>query len=125
MLERHEAAEQKEFAHLDERLSKMERQIAALQQSVMVYMEKTPDMVVEKIEELMDEAFPSDPEVPDATPSEKRKLHRRYHANLIKSALKTIERRDSLVDKLIQYIAQNALMIIALALLAYFGLTPK
>ena len=122
VLEKHEEGEAKEFARIDDRLDVMGRQIAALQQSLTTYMEKTPDLVVERLETLMDEAFPEDPEFPDASPGEKRKLHRRYHANLIKAALKNIERKDSLLDKLTAHIAQNALNLIALALLAYFGL---
>lgn len=96
--------------------------VERLCQSVTSYMEKTPDHIVERIEELIDEAFPNDPDTPDATPSEKRKMHRKYHARLIATALKDVERRESIVDKLVSHIVNNAATLIGLALLAYFGL---
>lgn len=109
----------------DHRHKEMTDRIDNLSKSIISYMEKTPNQIVDRIEELIDEAFPEDPEIPDATPSEKRKLHRKYHAKLIATALRDLERRDSIVDKFISHVVNNAASIIGMALLFYFGVVHK
>lgn len=107
----------------DAQFKELKNELVQLQHSMQSYMEKTPDAIKEKIEELIDEAFPEDPDFPDASPSEKRKLHRRYHAKLIAKAIDDMERKQTFMDKLYAHVAQNALNLIGLALLAYFGLS--
>lgn len=121
-MEAHEKMEQRQFKVLEGEVAELSKQIKSLQASVVSFMDKTPDAIVDRIEMLIDEAFPADPDIPDATPSEKRKLHRKYHAKLISTALKEMERQDNLIDKLKAHIAQNAITLIGMALLAYFGL---
>ena len=107
----------------DAQFKELKNELVQLQHSMQSYMEKTPDAIKEKIEELIDEAFAEDPDFPDASPSEKRKLHRRYHAKLIAKAIDDMERKQTFMDKLYAHVAQNALNLIGLALLAYFGLS--
>lgn len=124
-MEAHEKMEQRQFTGLQDQVEHLTAQISSLQQSMLSFMEKAPKDIVERIEVLIDEAFPDDPDTPDATPSEKRKMHRKYHAKLITTAIKEMERKDSLVDKIIGHLATNAVTIIGLALLAYFGIAHK
>lgn len=121
-MEKHEHMEQQQFKRLESEVSDLSKQVKALQASIISFMDKTPNAIVDRIEDLIDEAFPADPDIPDATPSEKRKLHRKYHAKLITAAIKDMERQDSLIDKLKAHVLQNALTLIGMALLAYFGL---
>lgn len=107
----------------DHQFNELRHEMVQLKQSMVAYMQQTPDKIVERIEELIDEAFPADPDFPDASASEKRKLHRRYHAKLIAKALDDMERRQTLWDKMVAHVAQNALNLTGLALLAYFGLS--
>lgn len=121
-MEKHEEMEQRQFKELESEIKGLSKRLDSLCTSVTAYIENTPDRIIERIEELIDDAFPDDPDMPDATPSEKRKLHRKYHANLIKKMLKDAERKESLIDKLTAWAAQNALTIVAISLFAYFNI---
>lgn len=107
---------------LKDDVDRLTARVEHLCSSVTSYMEKTPDSIVERIEVLLDDAFPADPDMPDATPSEKRKLHRKYHAKLIQHALEAQARNKSVVEKLITWAIQNAVTLILIALWAYFQL---
>lgn len=107
-------------------VEQLTRRVEGLSVSLTSYMEKTPDRIAEKIELLLDDAFPGDPEIPDATPSEKRKLHRKYHAKLIQQAIDEQLRNRSIGEKLMTWVLQNVVTLMALALLAYFNISvPK
>mgnify|MGYP006280810759 CR=1 FL=1 len=103
-------------------VDRLNTRVEKLCQSVTSYMEKTPDQIVSRIEDLIDDAFPNDPEVPDATPSEKRKLHRRYHAKLIAEAVELAKAKHDITEKMWLFVLEKGVTIAALALAAYFGL---
>lgn len=96
--------------------------IDSLQKSVVSYMDKTPDNIVERIEIIFDDAFPSDPDTPDATPAEKRKMHRKYHAHLIRDALEAQASNRGIRDKVVGGLIEKGLYFVIAALLAYIGL---
>lgn len=104
----------------DQQYTELRERIERLSDSVLSYMQKTPDQIVGRIEDLLDDAFPDDPDIPDATPSEKRKMHRKYHAKLIQHALEAQARNKSILEKLMTWAAQNAIALILMALWAYF-----
>lgn len=124
-METHEKMEQRQFKSLENRIETLGGQVSGLQATLLTFMEKAPKEIVERIEILIDEAFPDDPEMPDATPSEKRKLHRKYHAKLIRDAIDEHLRNRSLAEKLLSHVLNNAVTLIGLALLAYFGIAHK
>ena len=97
-------------------------QMSSLQQSTLSLLEKMPDKLTERIEIMLDDAFPSDPDIPDATPAEKRKLHRRYHATLIKEAIESQLSNRSIRDKLIGSLLEKGILILVTALAVYLGI---
>jgi hypothetical protein len=121
-MEKHEQMEAKQFQELDKRIDVLTKRLEGLCTSVTVYMEKTPETIIERMEELLDDAFPDDPEMPDATPSEKRKMHRKYHAKLIAAALEAQATQKEVKKHVFIALIEKVFPWVAMALATYFGL---
>lgn len=109
----------------EERYKALDAKITNLTDSINSYIDKEPDAILEKCEEMIDEMVPSHPENTDATPAEKRKEHRRAHARWISRVMKEEDEIGKLWLKVKEVAVIGLLGIIALALWQYLLRGPK
>lgn len=107
---------------LKDDVEQLTRRIDALSQSVTSLIEKMPDKVTERIEIMLDDAFPNHPEMSDATPAEKRKAHRRYHAKLIEDALDSQKTQKEIKKHAVMAFIEKGLPWIVAGIFAWMGL---
>lgn len=117
MVMEQEKAMTEKITELKEDVEKLATSVGDLRHII----DQMPDTIVERIEVLIDEAFPSDPDFPDATPSEKRKLHRKYHARLIQHALEAQSRNKTLGERALAALVDKGVTLLLGAVLMYLG----
>ena len=88
-------------------------------------MEKEPVAITEKCEKLIDEAIPTHPENPDATPGEKRKEHRKAHASWIRKVDEEMDEWRKLRQRVREWAVLGVLGVIVIAVWQYLLQGPK
>ena len=107
------------------KLDALQEEVYHLTQSINSWMEKTPEALTVRCEKLIDEAIPTHPDNPDASPIEKRKEHRKAHASWIKRVDEEMEEWRRLRSKLKEWAMIGGVSIIALAVWQYLLNGPK
>lgn len=83
----------------EHRFSTTDNRIRELQDSIISFIEKTPDALMDRVEIIIDEAIPTSPDNPDATPREKRKEHRKAHAKWIDEVNEEMKSHKRLLEE--------------------------
>jgi len=104
---------------IDRKLENIRASIYALNQSINSWMDKQPADLTEKCEKLIDEAIPTHPDNPDATPSEKRKEHRKAHASWIRKVDEEMDEWKKLRQRVKEWGTLGILGLIAVAVWQY------
>ena len=107
------------------KLDALQEEVYHLTQSINSWMEKTPEALTVRCEKLIDEAIPTHPDNPDASPIEKRKEHRKAHASWIKRVDEEMEEWRRLRSKLKEWAMIGGVSIIALAVWQWLLNGPK
>ena len=107
------------------KLDALQEEVYHLTQSINSWMEKTPEALTVRCEKLIDEAIPTHPDNPDASPIEKRKEHRKAHASWIKRVDEEMEEWRRLRSKLKEWAKIGGVSIIALAVWQWLLNGPK
>ena len=114
------------------KIDALSQEIYHLTQSITSFIEKQDESrhncrvaVIEQCEKIVDEAIPTHPDNPDATPAEKRKEHRKAHASWIRKVDEEMEEWRALRKRVREWAAIGALGLILLALWQYLLNGPK
>jgi hypothetical protein len=94
-------------------------QIRELTNSITSWMDKEPDAIAERCEQIMDEAIPTSPDNSDATPAEKRKEHRHAHAKWMQDVADEMNRWKRIREKVIEWGVISGLGFVGLAVVHY------
>lgn len=107
------------------KLDSLQQEIYHLTMSINSWMEKSPGALIEHAEKLIDEAIPTHPDNPDATPAEKRKEHRKAHASWIKKVDEEMDEWRTLRKRVREWAVIGALGLIMLAVWQFLLQGPK
>ena len=114
-----------DLRRLEEKLDRLHTSSIALTQSITVWMAAEPEKLLEKCEEMFDEAIPTAKDNPDATPAEKRKEHRRAHAKWMENVEDELNKWSTIRAKVAEWAIIGAISVVALALWQFILKGPK
>lgn len=112
-------------AHTDAKIDKLGEKITNLTNSINFWMEKQPAAILERCEEMIDEAIPSSPDDPNASRGVKRREHRQVHIKWMQGVSEEVARWKRIREQIIIWVITGALGIILIALWRYFLDGPK
>lgn len=119
------------IGHLESLIEVNGKKITSLTESITSFMSRQEsacgmckDKVIEQCEIIIDEAIPSPPHDPEATPREKRKGHRKAHASLIDQVQREMESWARLREKIREWAVIGALGVVAVSVLQYLLRVP-
>lgn len=105
------------------------KELRALRDSIVSYMEKSPTSIIDMCEIMVDEAIPTSVDNPDATPKEKRKEHRTAHTKWMKKVNDEMARWQNIRNKVSDWAIIGVLTAIVYAawwaLTHFFTVNPK
>ena len=114
------------------RLDALQQEIYHLTQSIESFLDKQCKScetqharIIERCEMLVDEAIPTHPDNPDASPTEKRKEHRKAHASWIKRVDEEMDEWRVIRKRVKEWAILGALGIAALAVWQFLLAGPK
>ena len=94
-------------------------QINNLTNSINSWMEKEPDAIAERCEQILDEDIPTSPDNPDSNPQEKRKEHRHAHAKWMQDVADEMNRWKRIREKAIEWLVLGGLGVVIVAVVRY------
>lgn len=114
------------------KIDALSQEVFHLTQSITSFLEKQDaarskcrDSVIESCEKMVDEAIPTHPDNPDATPAEKRREHRKAHASWIRKVDEEMEEWKAIRKRIKEWAVIGATGMILLALWQYLLQGPK
>ena len=118
-----------QIQHVEERHAQQYKQlddkITHLAESITAWMDREPGAIVAECEKMIDEAIPSHPDDPSASPAEKRREHRKAHARWIENVAEEMAKWKRIREKITEWAVIGVLSVISLAVWHYLINGPK
>lgn len=124
-MQAHTAEENARIDDVKADVQRLHDKIDNLTNSINAWMDKEPAAILEKCEEMFDEAIPTAKDNPDATPMEKRKEHRRAHAKWMQHVETELGKWSSIRAKVAEWAIIGGLSVIVLAVWQFVIKGPK